>query len=132
MKPAKEIFLLITTTSLMGLAAPLPVLQCLEDAKSWIYHNTAANNSEAAKAAMDFCGKGGRTACLESAKSFIYKYTSANNSDASTKAVKFCARGDETCLEPSKDWIYRNTSASNNEAAEQALQTCSQRYTCEP
>lgn len=133
MQPAQKLFLLLMTSSLLGFAAaPQPIQQCLEEARSWIYRNTSAGSSEAAKAAMDFCSKGGRSTCLDGAKSFIYHNTSASSSEASTRAVKFCARGDETCLQPTKDWIYRNTSASSSDASEQALQTCSQRFICEP
>lgn len=132
MIPIQKLFLLIIITSLSSFASTTqPIQQCLEEARSWIYRNTAATSNEAAKAAISFCGKGGRSTCLEPAKSFIYRNTSAGSSEASTKAVKFCARGDETCLQPTKEWIYRHTSATSSQATEQALETCSQRYVCE-
>ncbi len=105
---------------------------CLDQAKSWIYSNTSANQNQAAEQAIPFCTKGGDVSCLNPAKNWIYSKTSRNQSQAADAAVVFCARGEVTCLEPTSNWIYRNTSANQNQAAEQAITACGEKKTCEP
>jgi hypothetical protein len=132
MKPMMKFFIGIWCLGLLNSAMAQPIEQCLNEAKDWVYRNTSANASDAAKAALDFCRRGGRSNCLNPSKEWIYRNTSANANDAALKAVKFCGRGDETCLDSTKDWIYRNTTANASQAAEQAIETCSERAVCEP
>ena len=123
-----SVFVILSTS----MAQANSIEDCLNQAKSWIYSNTSANQNQAAEQAIPFCTKGGDVSCLNPAKSWIYSNTSRNQNDAASAAVLFCARGEVSCLAPTSNWIYSNTSANRNQAAEQAITACSEKKTCEP